>query len=795
MVKRLQRIIDFVDSANRSLNTKNEGFGEIVSDFLDLLCEESKLEAAFLENNEATKIFRTKNLGNFDLKLLKHKFTLWEIPKWGHLYVLNPCANDEAEFYLSALSLLSVLIFSIERKERTDLILTLTSDIRQSPRPDLALNKLFNSLRDFFDIEDLFFIKRNDHLDYEIFFHKNASGKELLAKPFIEDVSYASLKNLSLVSEDLEIGIFPSKTRDKKVGYLVIAQKSYWSEKEKEILGLFSEQIANVFLQHELHSESLSMAQREFLLNQITTSIRESLEVDKIIEIAAKEIAQVMGVDSCGLMILSRRIRGRLTNYAWSVDSRFNNYMSKVLFSTLATGFQPGIDETTIAVNDLSRLSDLHAQELNKKYHLKSLLATGLYKNGNEDIIGVIALGFFSQVRYWTDGERQLLESIARQVEMALMQASVYQESQQTKRQMALLHRLSSDIRDSLDLSVVLGKIAKGIGEVLGLSRCFVRRMAADKTILKTEREYVANGYTSCSDMILGFEKEWLQNELSSSEILNITSVRDFAEKLDSDLLPIVDAVELKSYLAVPIFSRGKVLGTINIHQCDRERSFLDEEIDFVVKVASDASIAIEHAELFETIDRLSKTDPDTKLYNKKYFKQIAEKEILKSKEESKHISLVLLDLDHLKTLNDTYGHEAGDIAINHVAQVLEKTVRQTPMDEAHKRLADVVGRFGGDEFMILLPNTSLENALKVCQRITEKIGSLVFEGNVHKLSCSVGVAGTPNDPYSYDELKRRADKALYISKEKGRNCISSSSEIKAKSFSLKDWEGQGSKI
>jgi diguanylate cyclase (GGDEF)-like protein len=795
MVKSLQRIIDFVDSANRELNSISDGLDEIILDFLDLLCEVLSIDGAVLKNTETSRLYLSRKLEKQNLNLSDEAFSNCEIPDWGNLYVLNLAKTNQTDLCSSIISVCSILVSSIERKEKTDLILSLTSELRQTPRPDLALNKLFNGLSDFFGVEELLFIKRNEDLDYVVFFHRSTSGREILAKPYIEELSLTSIKNLSLVAKDLELVILPSKARTKQIGFLLVARKLKWSKKDQKILALFAEQIATVFLQHELHSESLSMAQREFLLNQVTTNIRESLEVDKIIEIAAKETAQVMGADSCGILILSRRIRGRLTNYSWSVDSRFDAYMSKVLFSILATGFQPGIDDSTVLVNDLSRLNDLHAQELNKKYHLKSFLATALYKNSNEDIIGIISLGFFSRVRYWTDGEKQLLESISRQVEIALIQASVHQESQQTKRQMALLHRLSSDIRDSLELSVVLGKIAKGIGEVLGLSRCFVRRFASDRTILKTEREYVANGYAPSSDMIFGFEKEWLQNELSSSEILNITSVMDFAEKVDSDLVPIIAAIELKSYLAVPIFSRGKVLGTINIHQCDRERSFLDEEIDFIVKVASDASIAIEHAELFETIDKLSKTDPDTKLYNKKYFKQISEREIRQSKEEGKPLSYVLLDLDYLKNINDTYGHEAGDIAINYVADVLEKTVRQTPMDEAHKRLADVVGRFGGDEFMILLPNTSLENALKVCHRISENIASIELDGKSHKLSCSIGVSGTPYDPYDYDELKRRADQALYLSKNRGRNCISSSMDLEYEFKLARDWEGQGSKI
>ena len=233
--------------------------------------------------------------------------------------------------------------------------------------------------------------------------------------------------------------------------------------------------------------------------------------------------------------------------------------------------------------------------------------------------------------------------------------------------------------------------------------------------------------------------------------------------------------------MAIPLIARGKILGTINVHQCDRERYFLPEEIEFMFRVGSEAAIAIEHAALFEKINAFNKTDPDTGLYNKRYFREIAAKEIALSKEEGKDISFLMVDVDYLKDINDdrTFGgHEAGDEAIQILAKVLTNTVRQTPVDEVQKRIADVVGRFGGDEFMVLLPNTNIDNAIKVAERISKNLKKTKHSTWPKPLSCSIGVAGTPKDPYDYEDLKILADKALYISKYKGRNTISSTLEL-----------------
>ena len=418
---------------------------------------------------------------------------------------------------------------------------------------------------------------------------------------------------------------------------------------------------------------------------------------------------------------------------------------------------------------------------------VKSLMTCGLFGDANKELIGILSISFFSQNRTWTDDEKLLLEGACKQLEIALTQASIYQESQQTKRQMALLHKLSNDIRDSLDISIVLGQIAKGIGEVLGLNRCFVRRFTDDHLILKTEEEYCSSNYAKTADLIFGFEREWIKSlsekndPTKALEILNISSVETKFSAENPELVKIAKLIGLKSYLAVPLVARGKVLGTINVHQCDRERNFLSEEIEFIFRVGSEAAIALEHAALFETINKFNKIDPDTGLYNKRYFREIALSEIAKAKKRGNDISFMLVDVDHLKAINDDHehgGHEAGDEAIQIVAKVLANTVRQTPVDDLNKRISDVVGRFGGDEFMILLPNTSVEEAIMAAKRIEANLLKASHSTWPRPLTCSIGIAGTPHDAYDYEAFKTLADKALYLSKAKGRNAISSTLEL-----------------
>lgn len=711
-----------------------------------------------------------------------------EIPLWGQLYYQPNGDFNEEDLDLAIVNL-ALFLQALAQKKRSDLVNSLTSDVRKTLRPDLALEKIYNAFRDFLKAEEIYFYETLNGTDqYELKFHKSLNDQ---ARPdkFPAVSSHAEIQQAASSDSSLIYEVSESKTRDKVLGFLILGKKTKWTEDERSLLRPFAEQMATVYTQHDLRSESLSMAQREFLLNQVTTTIRKSLDVDEIIKIATEEIAQVLGVEACGVMITNRKMRSRLNQAVWSPRDQYTHQMMAIMRETVDTQFVPSLERALVRVDDFSSLEDPMAKDLAQVYGARSYLSYALYKEDMSQVIGFLSIAFFSHPRSWTQDEEQLIDSIAKQLEMALMQASIYQESQQTKRQMALLHKLSSDIRNSLDISTVMGQIAKGLGEVLGLSRCFVRRLARDNRIMKTEEEYTAENIEKSADVIFDFEREWIEKithqdvRENAYEFLNVPYLRSKlkAQNASESLIQIVDAIDLKSYLSVPLIARNRVLGTINVHQCDRERNFLAEEIEFISRVGSEAAVAIEHAELFETIDKLNKTDPDTGLYNKQYFRILANREIHKAAEEGKDISFIMLDLDHLKEINDTPdigGHDAGDEAILLVARALEKTVRQTPVDEVRSRVADVVGRFGGDEYMILLPGTNIHDAVKVAQRIQKNINKAKHSTWPHMLTASIGVAGTPNDKCDYESLKIRADKALYLAKDKGRSTVSSTLEL-----------------
>jgi diguanylate cyclase (GGDEF)-like protein len=166
-----------------------------------------------------------------------------------------------------------------------------------------------------------------------------------------------------------------------------------------------------------------------------------------------------------------------------------------------------------------------------------------------------------------------------------------------------------------------------------------------------------------------------------------------------------------------------------------------------------------------ELLKELSNTDPLTRLYNRRYLSQTLKTELSRSRRYNEPLSMVLLDIDNFKKINDKYGHQNGDIILMEIAE----TVR------ADRRCYDIAARFGGEEFLLVLPGTSLEGGVNVAEHLRENVLSLSFKPPLDDLSVtiSLGVAAFPSALVDdEDSLIRAADEALYRAKQNGKNRV-----------------------
>ncbi|PKL50947.1 MAG: hypothetical protein CVV42_01210 [Candidatus Riflebacteria bacterium HGW-Riflebacteria-2] len=215
--------------------------------------------------------------------------------------------------------------------------------------------------------------------------------------------------------------------------------------------------------------------------------------------------------------------------------------------------------------------------------------------------------------------------------------------------------------------------------------------------------------------------------------------------------------VRAGTLMCVPLMAKDKLLGTLNVSRSEPE-SFSDKDFELFVNLANQAAIAIDNARLY----RYAVTDEMTRLYNHRYFQQRLDEELQRADRYENFVSLIILDVDHFKNFNDTYGHPEGDRVLKTVARLIEKSVREI----------DIPARYGGEEFVVICPEKNGEGSLVPAERIRSAIENYDFriDGKKVQITVSLGVACYPDQSRSKTEIIQKADCALYYSKEHGRN-------------------------
>ncbi|MFZ5808521.1 MAG: sensor domain-containing diguanylate cyclase [Chloroflexota bacterium] len=227
----------------------------------------------------------------------------------------------------------------------------------------------------------------------------------------------------------------------------------------------------------------------------------------------------------------------------------------------------------------------------------------------------------------------------------------------------------------------------------------------------------------------------------------------------------------VRSWVGTPVIAHGKVIAFFSLDKLEAG-FYTPEHGKKLAMFANHAALALENARLFQEIQRLAVTDALTGLYNRRYFFERACEECERSCRYHHPVTMIMMDLDHFKSVNDTYGHPAGDVVLQTVSQQTRQALRNT----------DLAARFGGEEFIFLLPETPLEAGVQTAERLREIISErpIQYNGNNILLTASFGVSGGEVEfcklppPRAVEELIAFCDEALYQAKQAGRNRVSS---------------------
>ncbi len=359
------------------------------------------------------------------------------------------------------------------------------------------------------------------------------------------------------------------------------------------------------------------------------------------------------------------------------------------------------------------------------------------------------------------------LELLAR-IRAQLRIREFYKETEEDKRNLETILDITNAITATLDTTEVLDIIVKKVAEVTSALRCSI------VLIVKREEGYVLASHENpaAKNLKLDLSKyPEIQEVIKTKSPLAVSDLaRDPIMESARDL---VKGLKNTSALIVPIVFNDEVLGTLILRTRRKGGGFSQKEIKFCQIVANSSYHAIKNARLFEKVLKekehlreLAITDQLTNLYNHNFFYNRLEEEFERAVRYRIPLSLIIMDVDDFKRINDNYGHRVGDTVLKEIASTIKNVVRKT----------DIVARYGGEEFAIILPYTTLHGAVEEAERIRDRVEKSTYGGlSSERITLSIGVATCPHKDIALSgDLVNMADNALYRAKKDGKNCVRS---------------------
>jgi diguanylate cyclase (GGDEF)-like protein len=329
--------------------------------------------------------------------------------------------------------------------------------------------------------------------------------------------------------------------------------------------------------------------------------------------------------------------------------------------------------------------------------------------------------------------------------------------------EVTVFHELGKALTSTLQLDQVLRTIMEKINEVLRPDTWSLLLMDIEKNELFFQIA-TGKGADALRDVRIKVGQGlagWVAKTGKAVVVPDTTKDSRFFGQVDAKT-----KMETRSVVAVPVRFRDQCLGVIELVNCiETGGCFSQRDLALLEALADYAAIAIENARHVQRIHELTITDDCTSLYNARHLNFMLDTEIYRSHRYAFEFSLIFIDLDHFKTVNDTYGHLVGSKLLSEIGEAVKERCR----------MIDMAFRYGGDEFVVLLPQTSKDNALSVAKRVHKLIRETVWlkeSGiNVH-ITASVGVASYPTDSRTKAELLHLADEAMYAVKNSTRDSV-----------------------
>ncbi|MFC2051959.1 diguanylate cyclase [Chloroflexota bacterium] len=367
-------------------------------------------------------------------------------------------------------------------------------------------------------------------------------------------------------------------------------------------------------------------------------------------------------------------------------------------------------------------------------------------------LIGVLVLAKKRSGRYSLE-DFNLLEDVADQVAVSMEKEYLREQLREREDELSLINRSTAIITSSLNIQGIYGNFIEELKKEVDVSWTAIILIEEDSLHLLALSSEIGSAWRVGERIpIKGTATEWVANHkqaLVESDLLQESKFSTGRDHLKQGV---------RSIAYLPLIVKDKAIGSL-IVSSRHPNAYSNRHLNLLQQLASQIAMPIENSRLYAEVEEKTRTDELTGLFNRRSLDEVITGEVNRYSRYGGVFSLIILDLDHFKAFNDNYGHLAGDKILREVGSIIKNSIRS----------ADRAFRYGGDEFAILLPNTSINATNQVVERIRKQIASKVLAGSI-PVTASLGLASWPANGTGADDVIAAADAALYHAKRSGGN-------------------------
>lgn len=494
------------------------------------------------------------------------------------------------------------------------------------------------------------------------------------------------------------------------------------------------------------------------VLRQASATLSALLDFDQVLDHVLDQIVALMPCDGASVMLVEgmRARVVRVHGYEGLSDDA-GHAIRQVIFDIVRTPTLRRLINTRQPWIISETLNNPAWVQIEQALPIRSWLGAPVIVR--QQAIAFICVDSFVPYAYRAEHARRLA-TLASSVSLALQNAQLYAQMNDALERERRLGDLMRAISSALDIGVILATVARLSMELVGADAVALGLLSTDHRSLTDIHTF--NMPEPLMTLQQGMGPVWRAVEARQSIIRQNILLSGSGES----------GYRVSSALGSPIVAGNQLLGLLAVYHLNNNRHFSERDSAMLDIVGRQTGIAIANARLFSETQRLATIDHLTGLFNRYHFFSLAPRELERARRYCHAMALLVIDVDHFKTINDTYGHGAGDTVLRSIAERMRRELRD----------ADILARFGGEEFIALLPETHLAGALHVAERLRAGVEAapVMFQDTAIHVTISIGC--TAADRIGADDrletLIQRADRALYTAKSRGRNQVASEAAI-----------------